>query len=210
MYLYDARESKPQSNLSSPQIDTMGRTSKKRSYRLGTKYPKKAKTAALVALLNAAEEYAHAESLLDDEILVEILPSLTPDYFDKERAKMLGDPVIARRNAMFYHYVYVDNSPPEEEWDGKGKTYLAQLCKILKVPDGSVSKFKKDLQYLASCVLAGEQYDPKASKTDIKRGRRAKISLNGIEAQIIADAMELGRKIAVNSQCQRHFAVHML
>ena len=93
----------------------MGRKGKNRMQGLGVKTPKKAKTAALVALLNAAEKYAHAESLVDDEILVEILPSLTPDYFDKERAKMLGDPVIARRNAMFHHYVYVDNSPPEEE-----------------------------------------------------------------------------------------------
>ena len=70
-----------------------------------------------------------------------------------------------------------------------------QLCHRLSIPHGSYSRTKIDLKRIADCHYRGVCFDPHIRYREFIQGRPAFIPIDGVEAQIIADAIELGMSL---------------
>ena len=81
-----------------------------------------------------------------------------PDTFSygvKDRSVTINR-MIARRMALAYRYLYVDNAPLPEDWDIGKDGYVETLHVRLNVPIGSKSRMKSDLLVIAACHANGE------------------------------------------------------
>jgi len=107
-------------------------------------------------------------------------------YYDPDFHPFTEDQI---RVAVAVTYYCGLKAPPRKKWAGKGGT-ISMIREMLDIPKGSTHMVRNVLDDVTNCVTSNTLYTGKRKPGS--GGQNRIIDVHGVEAQIIADAIERG------------------